>query len=707
MTVRNPRVFYSLAVLACAAGCATPQGIEGRAPPPTAAVEELAGLEPHLRPGTVLVLGELHGTVEAPAFVSRAVKLARVKGLPVTVGLEIPREEQPRVRNFLASAGEPRDRAALLAGPFWQSSYQDGRRSEAMAGLLDDLRHYAGAGDHVRVVCFDRQTASVAEREQAMAEALASAIAVAPQDFTIALVGNVHARLARGGVPGNSEPMALRLARLLPETRLLTLELAYSGGTAWVCSSDGGCGIGRFGGHDRDGPAHVTVHETLGRNGFHGVVYAGEITASPPAVEHLRSPPRVEASWTDGAFTAVWEEPDVPSGPRPPVPLVGEWPQWMGPLGDGASEPGLLPHGVSVSLEIDWRRPISRGYSSISVSGGRAVTLEADERGVWALALDVVDGRELWRALLKNPSRSEAERVESPVSTPAITGDRMFAIHPAGLLFALDLEDGGGLWTRDLAQELGASPPSYGMSTSPVLSEGRLVVMAGGGEGYHLIVFDPDSGEVLTALGPAGQGSYSTPVAGLVAGEPQLIVPAGDRLYGVRWNKGESARTEHLWSYGGIPYPDRSPLVLSGGRVFLALQEFAAMFEISSESWTARELWRSKPLRNSYSPAVHYEGSIYGMGGGQLLCLDAATGETRWQAGAGMGSIIRIDDHLAHFGTRSGQLLLVAASPQGFTEVSALAVFPQGDHGATPPSFGAGRIFVRAREEIAAVRLSF
>ncbi len=720
-------IFYCLVALACAVGCATPQRAESPARPHSTAGEELVALEPHLEHGTVLVLGEFHGTVEAPALVGRAVKLALEKQLPVTVGLEIPRAEEPRVRTFLASSGEPPDRDGLLAGPFWQSSYQDGRGSQAMAALLEDLRRLAVAGHDLRVVCFDRRGVQAVEREQSMADALASAITVAPRNLTIVLVGSLHAGLRRGGVPGVSDSMAVRLARLLPETRLLALKLAYSGGTAWTCSSDGGCGIGRFTGHDRNVPPHVTVHQTLSRSGFHGVAYAGEIHASPPAVEALRQPPppqapiendaassfRVDdqtAPWAGGAFAAALAETSVPSGPRPQVPLVGEWPQWMGPRGDGAIEPGLLPGGVSVNLELDWLRPFGQGYSSISVSGSRALTLEADEQGVWAVALDVVDGVELWRAVLSNPSRSDDDRVESPLSTPAITGDRVFAIHPAGLLFAFDARDGSGLWTRDLVGEFGASPPSYGMSTSPVLSEGRLVVLAGGREGYNLVVFDPDSGDVLTSLGPAEQGSYSTPVAGTLAGEPQLIMPAGDRLYGVRWGDAKRAAAgpapaEQLWSRLEIPYPDRSPVVLSGGRVFLAFQEYAAMFEVSPESWTVSELWRSVPLSDSYSPAVHHRGSIYGIGSGQLLCLDAATGKTRWQKGASMGSLIRIDDHLVYFGARNGRLRLVAATPDGFVETATVSSTLRG--GATPPSFGAGRIFLRGEDEIAAVRLSF
>ncbi len=701
-------VLAALAVFA-AVGCAAPQGIETAVPRRAPAGEALAGLEPHLRPGTVIVFGELHGTVEAPALVSRAADLALDKGLELTVALELPRQEEPRVRTFLASAGEAADRTALLAGPFWRSSYQDGRGSEAMVRLLDDLRRHAAAGRSVRVVCFDLWGARAAVREPAMAEALAAAIAETPQDLTLALAGNAHARLGRGGMPGVSEPMAVQLARLLPEgTRLSTFKLTYSGGTAWICGRGAECGIGQFGGRDHGTAPQVTVSETP-RNGFHGEVFLGEIHASPPAVPRpvsVTAPDDAAPDLHDAAAIRHRDRASPPpitmvsSASRPPVPLSGNWPQWMGPRGDGAIEPGLLPLGVSASLEVDWRRPIGRGYSSISISGRLALTLEADERGVWAVALDAAGGRELWRVALEDPSRPPDGPVEPPASTPATDGERVFAIHPAGRLFALDAADGARLWTRDLAREFGASPPSYGMSTSPMLAEGRLSVLAGGREGHNLMVFDPESGEVLASSGPAEQGSYSTPVTGVLAGEPQLIVPAGDRLYGLR-----PADGAQVWSHGGIPYPDRSPLVLPSGRVFAAYQEYAAMYQVAAGSRTARELWRSELLGNSYSPVVHYRGALYGLGSGQLLCLDAATGNARWRQRLGMGSLIRIDDHLAVFGTMSGRLHLVPASPAGFAETASLAVFPRGNHGATPPSFGAGRIFVRGSGEIAAVRL--
>src|SRR5579864_4290253 len=94
-----------------------------------AACAGVPGLEPLLRGKDLLLLGEMHGTAESPAFADCAVHRALDAGRSVTAAIEVPLEEEPAVQGFLASAGSAADRDALLAGAFWQAAFQDGRRS--------------------------------------------------------------------------------------------------------------------------------------------------------------------------------------------------------------------------------------------------------------------------------------------------------------------------------------------------------------------------------------------------------------------------------------------------------------------------------------------------------------------------------------------------------------------------------------------------
>jgi len=132
LMTRSGGLLALLAVLAPA-----PSLLAAPAPPACPPIE---GLAPLLAAGHGLLLGEMYGTVESPAFLANVVCLAIQAGRPVTVALEIPFQEEARITAYLGSAGAAADRKALLGGPFWQDAYQDGRRSEAMLALLESLR---------------------------------------------------------------------------------------------------------------------------------------------------------------------------------------------------------------------------------------------------------------------------------------------------------------------------------------------------------------------------------------------------------------------------------------------------------------------------------------------------------------------------------------------------------------------------------------
>ena len=113
------------------------------------------GIRPLLAPGTTLLLGEIHGTAESPAFALEVACHAARSGLPVVVGIELRASEQERVDAFMDSEGTDGDRRALLAGSPWQAGYQDGRASHAMLELIDGLRQLRHDGLDVRTALFD------------------------------------------------------------------------------------------------------------------------------------------------------------------------------------------------------------------------------------------------------------------------------------------------------------------------------------------------------------------------------------------------------------------------------------------------------------------------------------------------------------------------------------------------------------------------
>ncbi|RKG61201.1 hypothetical protein D7X30_07035, partial [Corallococcus sp. AB011P] len=130
--------------------------------------QSILGLKKLAKAGGVLLLGELHGTQEVPRFIAQSVCQLVTSGMPVTVGLELPVENEDRITTFLQSQGGEVNWLKLMEAPFWRSPYPDGRGSEAVANMLEQLRHLRAQGLDVAVFVYDHPKLSGQQREDAL-----------------------------------------------------------------------------------------------------------------------------------------------------------------------------------------------------------------------------------------------------------------------------------------------------------------------------------------------------------------------------------------------------------------------------------------------------------------------------------------------------------------------------------------------------------
>jgi len=91
----------ALILLTVAVGAGPPLRAEGEPAPggsaTVAACPAIDGIEQVIGKGKVVLLGEIHGTAEAPAFTGDVDCHALRAGLAVTVALELPRAEQEAI----------------------------------------------------------------------------------------------------------------------------------------------------------------------------------------------------------------------------------------------------------------------------------------------------------------------------------------------------------------------------------------------------------------------------------------------------------------------------------------------------------------------------------------------------------------------------------------------------------------------------------
>ena len=383
------------------------------------------------------------------------------------------------------------------------------------------------------------------------------------------------------------------------------------------------------------------------------------------------------------------------------------WPQWLGPSRNGAVEaPGALSR-PGLRLAEAWRRPLGFGVAAVVVSEGRAFTTATDGESDVAVAYSATDGREVWRVTL-DPARPDDER--GPASTPAVAGTRLFVLSPACQLRALDVATGRILWQRDLKADF-AVKLGQGCATSPLVEGETLLVQAGGRENdQRLVALAPDTGQTVWTARGTERTLYSSPVVTEIGGVRQVILhhtivgpPPRSALMGVSLTD-----RSVLWSRPlerNLSFD--TPLVLPDGRVALLTWNDAHVMKVVSREgrFEAEPVWRSEDLTAYVSPPVYHQGHLYGFGGDFLACLDAATGRVAWKQRLYAGSVTLVDGHLLVQSVNAGILRVVEATAAGYREKAQIQVFNRGSRAEAPPSFAAGRVFVRNDEEVVAVNV--
>jgi hypothetical protein len=267
------------AVLALGFGCgSTASPVAAPARPPPAALE----LPPEvLPPHGTLMIGDLHGTREIPAFVGRLAATVAARE-PVVVALEISTDEAGAIQAFLGSDGGAAGRRALLAGAWWQAPYQDGRRSVAMAELLETVRALRAAGRTIDVVTIDgaRDATDAEAREEGMAGHVIAARRAHPDAALIVYAGNLHTSRHEMSFKPGFRWMAMRV--LEAGIPLVSLNARWADGTAWICHDAvaAHCGVGFVAGRAAEPGIRFAPSPDAPYDGW---FWVGSLTASPPA----------------------------------------------------------------------------------------------------------------------------------------------------------------------------------------------------------------------------------------------------------------------------------------------------------------------------------------------------------------------------------------------------------------------------------------
>jgi outer membrane protein assembly factor BamB len=380
------------------------------------------------------------------------------------------------------------------------------------------------------------------------------------------------------------------------------------------------------------------------------------------------------------------------------------WTNFRGPNRDGRyDEMTVLTKWPANGLTPIWKQPIGIGYASFVVADGRAYTIEQRRRQEVVSAYDVNTGRELWIQGW-NAEYNDANG-DGPRATPTWDDGRIYALGATGELRCLDAKTGAVAWGRNILKENGASNLQWAMAASPLIVDDKVIVLPGGPGGKSVVAYNKLTGAPVWKSQNDPQ-AYVSPMLVTLAGRRQIVVVSSSRVLGLVPENG-ALLWSHIWDTDmGINVSQ--PIPVDQNRLFISAGygKGAALLEISGSgnNLSAKVLWENINMKNKFNSSVLHEGHVYGLDEGILSCLDVNTGARKWKGGRyGYGQVILASGHLI-ITSESGELVLVKATPEAFTEV---ARFPALE-GQTwnYPAIANGKLLVRNATQMAAYNIA-
>jgi outer membrane protein assembly factor BamB len=246
-----------------------------------------------------------------------------------------------------------------------------------------------------------------------------------------------------------------------------------------------------------------------------------------------------------------------------------------------------------------------------------------------------------------------------------------------GLLNCLEAATGRRLWSAAIQENKRGETLTYGVCSSPLVTQNLVLVSPTGADGISLAAYDRKTGARLWQTTRA-QASYSSPLLTRLGGMEQVLLhdsegvtsfdPAqGQVLWHFPWaNEKKNHASQPIPNAGA---PDR--VLISTG-----YNKGSALFQVErkeKEGWSVHTLWTSREMRTKFTTAVIYLGHVYGLDDGILACMDLESGRRRWKDGRyGHGQVLLAGDLLL-IQTEGGPVVLVKPSPQGLMELGRIS----------------------------------
>lgn len=379
------------------------------------------------------------------------------------------------------------------------------------------------------------------------------------------------------------------------------------------------------------------------------------------------------------------------------------WPQWQGPTRNGLTEEtGLLETWPEGGPKQRWVfGECGEGYAGPAIVDGRLFILGERDGTSELIALDANNGRELWAAEIGPEFKNDWG--DGPRNTPAVDGDRVYAMSADGIVICANVADGKEIW-RVTMESLGGQVPNWGYAESVLVDGDKLLCTPGGPQGT-IAAIDKQTSKVLWQTKELTDlAHYSSIIPAEMHGGRQYVQLLEKRLVGISADDGKL-----LWevdwpgSVAVIPTP-----IVRGNQVFVTSGYGAGcmLVEISPQN-VPTKVWENKRMKNQHGGVICVGDHLYGFSDDVgWVCMDWQTGKQAWREreALGKGAIGYADGRLYLVDQSEGYVVLIDASPEGWSERGRFILQPQAKD--RPPRGGVwvhpvvvnGKLYLRDQE---------
>lgn len=316
------------------------------------------------------------------------------------------------------------------------------------------------------------------------------------------------------------------------------------------------------------------------------------------------------ASFTATSNAADWRQfrgnaaNSVAAGESLPTELSGDIIAWKTDLpGRGLSGPIIIGHQVFVSA--------SSGYT---------------QDRLHVISIDTATGDQQWeRQFIATGRTLTHDKMCNATPTLASDGQRVFAFFSSNDLICLDLA-GNLQWIRGFGVEFPNASNSLGMSSSPVVVGGTVIVQVESDAEAFACGVDVESGTTIWQINRPRAANWTSP----------SILPATDQqpaLVLLQSSKGLTAvdpiSGTIVWDFdkGASTIPSAT---VDGGAIVIPSNGLTAIRPIAEN--TFEQLWNSAGISPGTSSPVVVDGMAFALNSsGVLSAGDTKTGERLWQ----------------------------------------------------------------------------